>query len=283
MNDKEVIEILNELSEAYEATGNPYKARPFAIASKNLDKDIRGVGKSTRDEIAFIRKHGYSRRLRNIKKSPQYKSYKKFLGILGVGSVSASLLVSDGARTLNDAMKSQYLPEIGKLGIKYYDDLNSRHSRKSAKGLIAKIAKSILAHGEKMIPLGSFRRQKATVGDLDILIYSNKIPAPRISVMDEFIAKIRGGDKAYSCLMDNAGKAIRVDFFLCPHDVCPAYVQYGTGSAEHNEYLRTVAKEKGYKLNQYGLFKENGTPFVLNTERDIYRILDVPYVEPQNR
>jgi len=277
MDDKEIGEILNELSDAYEAINEPYKARPFAIASQNVGKRVRGIGNSTLAETEFIRKHGYSRRLEKIKKMPKYKAYKKFLGILGVGHATAGLMVADGIRTLAGAKKSQYLPKIGHLGIKYYKDLNMRQPRELAEKLIRQLSSRILDKDEAILPLGSFRRKAETIGDLDILVYGAKITkiGEKLRKMPEFIAPIREGEKTLSCLMRLInGCAIRCDFFFCGQGLCPAYVQYGTGSASHNEYIRSVAKSKGYKLNQYGLFKGD-KKMPLEIEKDIYDILEI--------
>jgi DNA polymerase (family 10) len=50
-----------------------------------------------------------------------------------------------------------------------------------------------------------------------------------------------------------------VDLRIVPEEDWGAALQYFTGSKNHNIHLRTIAKEKGYKISEYGIFKiENG-------------------------
>lgn len=54
-----------------------------------------------------------------------------------------------------------------------------------------------------------------------------------------------------------------------------------TGSAEHNIKLSRIALAKGMKLSFKGLTKEGKV--IASTEREIFDLLDLPYVEPEER
>lgn len=54
-----------------------------------------------------------------------------------------------------------------------------------------------------------------------------------------------------------------------------------TGSAEHNIKLSMIAQKKGLKLSHSGLTK-NGE-VITSTEKEIFKALDLPYVEPEER
>ena len=67
---------------------------------------------------------------------------------------------------------------------------------------------------------------------------------------------------------------------------------YSIGSKKFNIKMRTLAKRKGYLLNQYGIFKykadqknisQSDEPIHVKSERDFFKILDIPYVLPINR
>ena len=65
----------------------------------------------------------------------------------------------------------------------------------------------------------------------------------------------------------------------------PAYL-YFTGSYEFNERMRGIAKRKGYKLNEYGLYKleENQEKYIqIYSEKDVFDILGMNYLEPSQR
>jgi len=55
-----------------------------------------------------------------------------------------------------------------------------------------------------------------------------------------------------------------------------------TGNKDHNVALRQVAIKKGFKLNEYGLFKKE--KYVCGkTEQEIYKRLGFPYIPPEMR
>jgi DNA polymerase (family X) len=65
----------------------------------------------------------------------------------------------------------------------------------------------------------------------------------------------------------------------------PFALQYFTGSKEHNVALRSLAQKRGWSLNEYGFTVAEGAeaPPEVNEEWDIYRALDLQYVEPELR
>ena len=52
----------------------------------------------------------------------------------------------------------------------------------------------------------------------------------------------------------------------------------------HNKRMRNVAIEKGYKLSEYGLFREGvAKPETVHSEEDIFKLLGLPYKTPEER
>lgn len=148
---------------------------------------------------------------------------------------------------------------------------------------IRKILKRIgdLPDAKKVIVAGSARRRKETIGDADILAVS-KNPKP---VMDFFIAMpeivnviAHGGTKSSVKLQSG----INVDLRVVPDDSYGAALNYFTGSKDHNVALRRIAMAKGWKLNEYGLFR--GEKMIAGkTEEEIYKMFGMDYVEPELR
>lgn len=71
---------------------------------------------------------------------------------------------------------------------------------------------------------------------------------------------------------------------------------YFTGSGGFNTYMRTVALQKGFSMNEYE-FSDKKTKLPItkeiiheklgkenfDTEKDIFQFLDIEYTHPQNR
>src|SRR5439155_19829630 len=63
-----------------------------------------------------------------------------------------------------------------------------------------------------------------------------------------------------------------------------AAMQYFTGSKAHNIALRDRAIGRGFKLNEYGLFRTEGDERVASeTEEEIYAALGLAWVPPELR
>jgi DNA polymerase (family 10) len=128
---------------------------------------------------------------------------------------------------------------------------------------------------------GSVRRRKETIGDIDILATSSK-PA---KIMERFlalpeIAHVYSSGKTKTMVKLRNG--IDADLRVIPKISFGAALNYFTGSKEHNIYLREEALKKGYKLNEYGLFR--GKKLVASkTEGELYKAFGMDYIEPELR
>ena len=75
---------------------------------------------------------------------------------------------------------------------------------------------------------------------------------------------------------------MQADIRLIPKQSWGAALNYFTGSKEHNIALRIMALKKGYKLNEYGLFRKN--KFIAGrTEQELYKRLGLRYIQPELR
>ena len=130
---------------------------------------------------------------------------------------------------------------------------------------------------------GSLRRMKETIGDIDILASSDSPD----DVMEYFVkfenvdrVLLQGKTKTSVLLADN----LQVDLRVVENKSFGAALQYFTGSKEHNVTMRHIAIRKGYKLNEYGLFKKQTEKYVVGeTEEEIYKTLGLSYIEPELR
>ncbi len=128
---------------------------------------------------------------------------------------------------------------------------------------------------------GSARRRKETIGDADILAISND-PKPVMdffTAMPEVVHVIAHGETKSSVKLKSG---INVDLRVVEKKSYGAALNYFTGSKDHNVALRRVAIAKGWKLNEYGLFR--GEKMITGeTEEELYKKFGMDYIEPELR
>jgi DNA polymerase (family 10) len=128
---------------------------------------------------------------------------------------------------------------------------------------------------------GSFRRRRETVGDLDILVTAKK-GSPvmqRFVDYDEVEETISQGDTRATVRLRSG---LSVDLRVVAEVSYGSALMYFTGSKAHNIALRTIAVKKGYKVNEYGMFRDEKR-VAGKTETEIYKRLGLRYVEPELR
>jgi len=162
---------------------------------------------------------------------------------------------------------------------------------------------------------GSYRRGRETIGDLDLLVESDHVQ----EVMDHFgafesvISVLGRGETKMSVQLANA---LQVDLRIVPAKSYGAALVYFTGSKAHNVVLRGMAKDRGLKINEYGVFNmaaaaapaknqkntkatdkpkkkptvdkdadeaDEGVYIAGRTEKDVYATLDLPWIPPELR
>ena len=134
----------------------------------------------------------------------------------------------------------------------------------------------------EVIPVGSLRRGCDTCGDIDLLA----IGGDR-SLMDLFVAfpgveRVLGQGETKTSVRLRGG--CQADLRLVPAESRGAAMQYFTGSKAHNIALRDLAIGRGFKLNEYGLFRTADDGRVAGeTEEGIYDALGLRPIEPELR
>ncbi|MDP2638466.1 MAG: DNA polymerase III [Candidatus Levybacteria bacterium] len=140
-------------------------------------------------------------------------------------------------------------------------------------------------HVTKVFPLGSLRRMKPTIGDVDIAVASDN-PKEVISHFVNYPYKdrvIEKGDVSASILASN-GK--QIDLMVQPTDRFGALLQHFTGSKEHNVHLREYALKKGLSLSERGIkhLKINSNDIAkYDTEEKFYNALGLQWIPPEMR
>ncbi len=133
-------------------------------------------------------------------------------------------------------------------------------------------------------PAGSLRRMKETVGDIDVLA-TGKEGAVIIDFFTRYpkADRILASGKTKGSIVVRTGKDMRqVDLRIVPSNSFGSALQYFTGSKAHNIRLRSMAKEKGLKISEYGVFKGR-EKIAGKKEGEVYKAIGLPYIPPELR
>lgn len=314
--NKEIMAMLAEFAKIYDVLGDVFKSKAYATAAATVAKlsyaisrdnieqflaaPPKGIGKGISSRI---REFVESRRvvdLDDLKKSREYIAHTEFTKIIGVGPATARKWLEMGVDTLLKLRQAVAAGRIEmshaqKLGMIYYTDLNQRIPRPEVAAIGAKMKSYVnqLARDNKFEIVGSYRRGAQTSGDVDCVMTTQKFDPKIIARLVElletdtnFIDILSQGEQKITFLYRGKATVRQVDIFYADYAEYIPHILYATGSAEHNEYVRGVAKRQGYRLNQIGLFKitpKGMKKITLHTERELYDILKIPYAEPHER
>jgi DNA polymerase (family 10) len=136
---------------------------------------------------------------------------------------------------------------------------------------------------KKAIAVGSFRRMKETVGDIDYLVSSD---TPEI-VMDYFasmpeVDEVIGKGPSKTFVKLNNG--MDADLLVVPKESFGSALQYFTGNKEHGVALRKIAISRGLRLNEWGVYDSNTDCMIAGSkEEEVYDILGLEWIPPEMR
>lgn len=311
MKNLELARILHEIADILDLQGVSFKPEAYRRAARNLEgmsQDLEdvwrrgeldrlsGVGKAISEKIAEYLETGrlgYYEKLR----AEVPAGVVEIMRIPGVGPKTAKLLNEslgiESVEELREAAENGRIASIRGLGPKKVDnilkgiELKASTEGRELLGNVLPLAEGIVEYLRQNAPVesiavaGSLRRMKETIGDIDILATS----ADQVAVMDAFVGmpnvkevRLRGATKTTVYLAEGPQADIRV----VADDSFGAALLYFTGSKDHNIQLRSLAMDKGLKLNEYGLFR--GEERVASaTEGEVYRTLGLTYIEPEMR
>jgi DNA polymerase (family 10) len=149
--------------------------------------------------------------------------------------------------------------------------------------VLSPLARYLAEHGAReVVPVGSFRRWRETVGDLDLVVVGDAeaLSAAFIAYPEVREVLVRGAVKSAVVL----SSGLQVDLRPFRAENLGAALQYFTGSKEHNVALRERAVRRGLKLNEYGLFRvDTGDRIAGATEEEVYAALGLAFIPPELR
>tara|TARA_B110000967_G_C18819749_1_gene528041 strand:+ start:492 stop:1409 length:918 start_codon:yes stop_codon:yes gene_type:complete len=276
---------------SFKKTINLINDLDFKITSSEQLKTIKGIGKGTLERVNEILNNGNLQENKNVeKKQKDISEFNKFQTITGIGPAKAKQLIEKKI-LFDDLIKNptdKILKELTHhqlIGVKYYDDLLKRINRNT----IYDIEQYLEKFDFKFQICGSYRRKQETSGDIDILILEEKNSLKDIVKIlkdDKFIIDNLTDDgktKYMGICKTTTTQAMRIDIRLIPTQSYAFALLYFTGSKKTNTYMRNIAIKSGYKLSEYGLYDKNNNSISLDSEKSIFKFLNIPYVIPEKR
>ncbi|MGB4442134.1 MAG: DNA polymerase/3'-5' exonuclease PolX [Coriobacteriia bacterium] len=130
---------------------------------------------------------------------------------------------------------------------------------------------------------GSIRRMRETVGDIDVLVAADDAFVVMGAVRDlPIVTDVLASGEAKTSVMTTSGR--QVDVRVVEPECWGAALQYFTGSTEHNVRLREIAKSRGLKVSEYGVFRiADGERLASASEAEVYAALGMTVMPPEVR
>jgi len=315
MRNKELSNIFERIADALELKGeNPFKINAYRTASRifkelredievyyknNTIQEIKGIGegiaKKVKEYIETGKMHKYDEAVEDINPEilemlniPQLgpKTLRIFKDKFGVRNLEdLKTVLNTGELEEFPGMGKKKIENIKK-GIGLYGQLKGK-GRRYLIGEVYPIVNRInsllkrVGAKDRIEVCGSFRRMKETVGDIDILLEGENEDIMKKFVQFPLFERTLASGKTKASVIEDSTK-IQIDLRLVPKSSFGSALQYFTGSKSHNVKIRGIAKSRGLKLNEYGLFKGEEQIAGAN-EKNVYNTLGMDWIPPEMR
>ena len=215
---------------------------------------------------------------------------KELNELLGIGEKKAKELIDQGLKNMKQLHSDKW---FSKLNTDTQVILRHDPLRQIPIEDIQKI-EHLLIYNSKTTLVGSYRRKKPFIRDIDILFATdeknrendvkNYIKYLKKTFGDKIWIYANGSDKISFVLEATKESRYKSDIFISTNDTFYSMLLYSTGSKQFNIKMRAKAKKLGYLLNQSGIFK-NGKKInkPSDKEPELFAILEMEYVEPEYR
>jgi DNA polymerase (family X) len=324
MTNHEIAAVFEQIADLLEyQSANPFRVRAYRNGAKRIGElaeplaaiaidparsltDLEGIGKDLADKIAMLLATGTLPMLEELQAQipagvltlsrvpgvgpKKAATLHKELGISSLAELRAACeqqrirgLKGFGAKTEETILKGLAIAEEAGVRMRWAD--------------AETVVDALLDHmrGEAAIQqmeiAGSFRRGRETIGDLDLLVDASDVAA----VMDRFGSflhvqeTIARGDTKMAVRL---ASGLQVDLRVVPAESFGAALQYFTGSKDHNVVVRGRAKQRGLKINEWGVYHVGEkdaqgeaveTYLAGRTEEEVYAAVGLPWFPPEVR
>lgn len=258
---------------------------PFDLAGKSPQEltQINGIGKGIADRIVKIvqeNKTGGGADLLQIE-GLGIKTLQKIEELFGEMDLAKVKQLAEAGSLLQIPRMSpktvvKILEGIGKIE----RGENIRRPAATGQSIADRVLKDLDGLVERVEAVGSLRRGSPTIKDVDIIIVTNNRKAVYEKLVAESYDLVMSGE-AILRFRDESGVMTDITF-LDPQDWAPTLL-YRTGDKNFNIFMRAIAKSKGWRLNEHGLFGADGALLARDSEEQIFKAYGWPFIPPQDR
>ena len=313
MDNHSLARVLHEIADVLEIKGESvFRIRSYRLAGESIQT-------LTRDVVEMIRRGeklqevpgvgaGIAAKLQELVATGHSSYHEELLaevpaGLLellhlpGLGPKGVSLVwrklgvtsaedlekaIADGRFRSLPGMKEKKEAKIHK-GLEARRRIQRRFLLPEAEAVVARLTRYLEGHGATRVEaVGSFRRRRESVGDLDLIVLGDARALSEAFVAHPDVKEVLGHGDAKSSVVLASG--IQVDLRPFAPESLGAALQYFTGSRDHNVRLRERAVRRGLKLNEYGVFHaDTGERLAGGTEEEVYAALGLGFIPPELR
>ncbi|WP_454621079.1 DNA polymerase/3'-5' exonuclease PolX [Bradyrhizobium cenepequi] len=312
VQNAEIAAMFDQTAELLEIKGdNPFRSRAYRNAARVIERlpksittllkagedlsELPGIGKDLAGKIATIVATQKFDVLDRLKRELP-GDLGEIAALPGLGPKRVKLLYDRlGVHSLEDlrrAIRSGRLRKLRGFGAKSEEKLAAALAKPQAEKRFKLAeaegeAEAMLAYLrssaglDQAVIAGSFRRRRDTVGDLDILVTARDGASvgERLTKYENVASVLAHGPTRTTVVLRSQ---LQVDLRVVPKPSYGAALLYFTGSKAHNIALRGIANDRGWKLNEYGLFADKRR-IAGATEDEIYRKLGIAAIPPEMR
>jgi DNA polymerase (family X) len=290
MTNRDIAAAFDEIADLLEfQNANPFRVRAYRNAARKIGDlsepvaaivadsdrsvtDLEGIGADLAEKIAGLVTSGKLPMLEELSAAIP-AGVLALLRIPGLGPKKAAVLYKDLHITSLDMLREacaadqvQALKGFGKktqdkilagidLAAHAEDRMYWSHADEIVQDLLEYMR--LLKGIRQMEVAGSYRRGKETIGDIDLLVDAKDADA----AMDH-LAKFGDGatliGRGETKMSIRLARGLQIDLRVVHTKSFGAALQYFTGSKDHNVILRGMAKDRGLRINEYGVFRIDG-------------------------
>ncbi|HZS33056.1 MAG TPA: DNA polymerase/3'-5' exonuclease PolX [Methylomirabilota bacterium] len=312
MRNLEIAELFHEMADLLELrpAESVFRIRAYRRAAQQLEglaedavdalaagRKIPGIGAGLAAQIREFAEHGTVGELERLRQDLP-RGVRQLMGVGGVGPKTARLVYErlgiDSVEKLEAACRSGAIATVPGMRQRSCENLlraieawklrTARMPLARALDLAGPIVQALrAAPGTREVEVaGSLRRRCETVGDVDLLVTSERPDAAleRFATLPQVAAVLVRGETKCSI---RHREGIQVDLRVVAPDAFGAALQYFTGSQAHNIRVRELAVRRGLKVNEYGVFDARGRRLGGATEAEVYGALGLPWIPAELR
>ncbi len=312
MKNKELADLFERMADILEFKNeNPFKISAYRKASRILGdltqdieeiagrgelKKIPGIGEGMSQKIEEYLKTGKVSKFEEVKKGVSDELIA-MMDIPGMGPKTLALLHKErkieNLSQLEKAVEDGSLIGLPGMGEKKVENIRrgiqllKQSKGRMNLGMAFPVAKRIVeamrerTGSEKIEWAGSLRRMRENIGDIDLLATGKDLKkiVQTFTHLPEVKEVLASGETKVSVIVEGG---LQIDLRVVEEGSYGAALQYFTGSKGHNIHLRGIAKARGIKINEYGVFKGE-KKIGGKEEKDVYKALGMVWIEPELR